>query len=183
MTIKRPAEASFGPLWWEVPMEDQKEIDQVTELDLGYVPEAAISAAFLMQDEHQAILTFNAMQVDEDGWRKHAGTAIVEFEGLLITRFGYPNDEARAGHPLYIRGLGGYRIYRVESSSWVAQLQAQNRVHFPDDTTWVSSEEHRHFVITFHDGTFECIAKEITLTVSQDSFASIVANLSERFDY
>lgn len=71
--------------------------------------------------------------------------------------FGPPNDEAFAGHPLAARGLRPYSVARVEASSWIRTLEAMNRVHphhRPD-----RYRELQHFVISFHDSTFECIAK------------------------
>jgi hypothetical protein len=68
-----------------------------------------------------------------------------------------PNDEAFSGYPLADRGLMPYGAYRIERSSWVRRLERMNRVH----------ENHRaerfdrltHFVLTFHDSTFECVAE------------------------
>ena len=162
---------------------DEGASDTVVGLDLGYVPEAAISAPFMVQDENNAVLTFNAMRTRPDGLRETAGTDIVEIKRCVITRFGYPNDEALPGHPLYQRGLGAYAIYEVLHSSWIAQVQAQNRVSFPGAEYWLSSDRYHHYAFTFHDSMFECIAGEIVLTVSREPWARIVQSLIPRFNY
>jgi hypothetical protein len=50
---------------------------------------------------------------------------------------------------------GYYGIYEVKNSSWIARLSEQNKVAFPDSRP---SDGVKHFVITFHDSTFERLA-------------------------
>lgn len=76
----------------------------------------------------------------------------IRFVALAVS-FGHPNDEALPGHPLSDAGLGFYGIYQVEPSPWLTQVLARNRVVFPS-----SSFNATHWVITFHDSTFECLA-------------------------
>src|SRR5215813_12554762 len=85
--------------------------------------------------------------------------AIVKFEGVAAHYFGPPNDEALSGHPLYRRGLRQYGIYEVKSSSWVRVLERMNRVH-PGHRQGMFGL-YRHFIFTFHDTTFECVANGI----------------------
>jgi len=71
--------------------------------------------------------------------------------------FGPPNDEGLHGHPLAERGLEPYGVFVVSPSSWLRALVRMNAVH-PRHR-----DEHFdglcHFVFTFHDSTFECIAR------------------------
>jgi hypothetical protein len=151
--------------------------DRVIRLDLGYVPEAAVSGPLLIQDDGLALLTFNAMRLRPDGRYEPAGTALVEFQRCSCTRFGYPNDEALPGHPLYRRGLQAYGIFEVLDSSWIAQLEEQNRVAFPNSRSWGS----RHFAFVFHDSMLECIARDLILTVSREPFPQVLRAVSQRF--
>ena len=72
-----------------------------TPLDLGFVPEAGVSAPALLQSDFSAVLTFTAVTMAPDGSRTKAGTAVIEFDRCHWTSFGYPNDEALPGHPLH----------------------------------------------------------------------------------
>src|SRR5437868_4888104 len=134
--------------------------DEVVLLDFGVRPEAAISGANLMMDEMgRTYLAFNAMRLREDGRYEDAGFAIVNLKSGLLVKFGHPNDEARPGHPLYHHGLnrGGYGIYEVLNSSWIAEMMKINSVQFPD-TKWPHL---RHFIFSFHESTLECITEGI----------------------
>jgi hypothetical protein len=81
--------------------------------------------------------------------------------------FGYPNDEALPGHPLYGQGLGYYGIYHVRNSSAIAALASQNEISFPGSKHLFDND--RHLIITFQDNTFECVfTGEIILAISLD---------------
>ncbi len=136
--------------------------EHAVELHLGIYPEAAVSGPVLLQDDYDAFLAFNGMRLRPDGLREAAGLAVVEFVGCSTTKFGYPNDEARPGHPLSKRGLGGYGIYEVMNSSWIEEQAQMNRVHFPN----FSMRPVRHFMFTFHESTLDCITTDIKLEIA-----------------
>ena len=144
--------------------------------DIGFEPEAAVSEALLLQTEHAAIFTFHAMRPMPDGRREDAGYGIVELDLCSLTKFGYPNDEALSGHPLHGRGLGGYGVYEVRNSSWIRLMTEQNRVAFPK----TPDSTQRHFIFTFHDSTFECIARGLRASLSTKPYAEIFQDISKR---
>jgi hypothetical protein len=151
------------------------DVDIVVKLDLGYTPEAAVSGAVLIQTEYSTFLTFNAKKLAEDGFYHDAGTALVEFNRCLITKFGYPNDEALGGHPLAAKMQGAYDIYEVLNSSWAMQLEQQNKVLFPNTGKWKS----RHFIFTFHDSTFECLADNLKLEILNEPYETIFERIAK----
>ena len=142
------------------------EAPQVVSYDAGFLPRADVPSPALLQTEDSAFLVFRA----------DTGTGVVEILGCLISKFGYPNDEALGGHPLYSRGLSCYGIFEVLDSPWIHQLHEQNRTTFPN-----SSSGGRHYVFTFHDSTFECIADGLSTSVTREPYAQVLASLSQRF--
>jgi hypothetical protein len=95
-------------------------------------------------------------------------------------RFGFPNDEVLAGHPLWERGLDGYGPYLVTASPWLEEVRSIERTH--ERSAAVPFERHRHFFFVFHDSTFEAIAAGILpmsryRTVS-DALAAFAAEAS-----
>jgi hypothetical protein len=138
-------------------------------LDVGFFPEAAVSEPVLLQTDHVAILTFSAVREKSDGMRDDAGYGVLEFASCSLTKFGYPNDEALPGHPLYKRGLSECGVFEVRNSAWVRLMTEQNRVAFP--RTAESSE--CHFIVTFHDSTFECIARGVRAWLSSKPYPEL----------
>ena len=80
---------------------------------------------------------------------------------------GSPNDEAFSGHPLYEKGLRPYGAYEVTHSSWVRRLMEMNRVH-PSHRDEVFAGC-RHFVLSFHDSVFECVAGACSFEMGRGS--------------
>lgn len=144
--------------------------------DIGFVPEAAVSEAVLLQTEDGAVLSFSAMRPQPNGKRADAGYGIVEIDRCSLTKFGYPNDEALPGHPLHEKGLDAYGVFEVHNSSWVKLITQQNRVAFPK----TPESKQRHFIITFHDCTFECIARELKASTSTKRYAEVFEEMRKR---
>lgn len=90
------------------------------------------------------------------------GRAVVTFEGCHGTCVGAPNDEALSGHRLAQQGLQAYAFREVTNSDWIAEMEIRNRVH-PRHTASIF-DGYRHFIVSFHDVTFECIARSFTWT-------------------
>jgi hypothetical protein len=146
-------------------------------LNLGFYPEAAVSGSLLLQNDNVAFLTFNAVEIMVDGSRGKVGIACIEFDLCSWTTFGYPNDEAIAGHALHGRGLRAYRIFEVQNSHWGRRKIEQNRVAFPNTPDFNS----RHLVFTFHDSTFECLCRGIkSAAFSTTPYVEIFSAISKK---
>lgn len=121
------------------------------------------------------MFSFNATRAAPDGRRADAGRAVVRVKPCLAFKFGYPNDEALPGHPLYARGSHGTAVYEVLGSSWLATLAEQNRVKFPDwDLTELGV---RHFLFSFHDTTLEVLGRSLDVSVTVEPFATVVSRM------
>lgn len=76
-------------------------------------------------------------------------SAVIQFRQASSWFYGGPNDEGLAAHPLWSRGLTFYNFHRVASSAEIP--------------CWVA---------TFHDGTFEVVAKESAVLAASVTGAS-----------
>jgi hypothetical protein len=138
-------------------------------LNFGFEPEAAVSAPLFIEGEHKAFLTFNARVTGaspDSTSREVAGpTGVVELEQCHLSRLGYPNDEGLEEHPLSEHGLTAYGSFEVVNSQWIKEVAS-------------GFAGARHFIFTFHDSTFECIAKSAKGYLSETPFAECIRTLS-----
>jgi hypothetical protein len=101
--------------------------------------------------ENNLILTYITQGSDD--------VAVLSFRQPFAHLFGPPNDEALRGHPLYALGLRPYDNSEVLGSPWTRELERRNRVH-PNHNP-KRFDAFRHFVFTFHDSIFECLALDV----------------------
>ncbi|MEM6257807.1 MAG: hypothetical protein AAF711_03700 [Planctomycetota bacterium] len=155
--------------------------DLLVPLELGVSPEAAVSGACCYQTECDVILTFNAMRPTDRPspyggfYKQEAGTAICTFKRCLLTRFGYPNDEARWGIPRFTNLE--HDIYEIRNSSWIKDIVTQNRHRFPSTPDDCVA---KHYLFTFHDSTFECLADDLDVEVSSDGYEIIMKKICDQ---
>ena len=140
-------------------------------LELGDFPpmETGDPCPSVMSDQSRCVLGYglrqnvdwNTTKVEE---MEPQRVAVVQFNGYVSHIFGTPNEEVISGHPLRGRGLNQYGFFEVENSSWLRAMEKVNSVHERHDKEKFMSA-FRHFIITFHDSTFECIARDYDISV------------------
>jgi hypothetical protein len=86
----------------------------------------------------------------------------VVFNSPRAHYLGFPNEEVSVSHPLYARGLRWYSFFEIANSSWVRAMERANRIH-PRHTPELFAAL-KHYLILFHDSTFECVARGYTHT-------------------
>ena len=140
--------------------------DRVVSMDDLPQPSIGAPCPLIVQDEHAAVVAFYTHAPDPD-WTGEAvrivdpetsnePAALVRFRGVCATMLGPPNDEAFEGHPLAERGLRPYFASEVWHSSWIRGLERMSSVHPCHRPERYAAL--RHFVLAFHDSTFECVA-------------------------
>lgn len=96
----------------------------------------------------------------------------IEFSQCQSIKFGGPNNEAMNGHPLYGRGIEPYAAHVVHNSQWLEQARLINSVHpYHSDESYVQLN---HYLLAFHDETFEALAQSITTRRIEGVFGQIV---------
>ena len=121
---------------------------------------------FVFSDEHnlEIIYSISPPASERIGGKYEALTeedgediAALRFTRCLQHKFGYPNEEAISGHPLWSHGLEYCACTELQGSDWLAEITKQNEVHARHKESMFSS--YRHFIFPFHDTTFECLAE------------------------
>ncbi len=134
-------------------------------IDLGVSMDVGAPLPHLLTDGQRAVLIFHAGLPADPDWDGTTVTVVdpgspevrriswVIFDGVCQVSLGPPNDEALAGHPLYGAGLRHYQAHEVHNSDTIDTFEGRNRVH-PHHRPEAFNALH-HFIITFHDETFE----------------------------
>jgi hypothetical protein len=156
---------------YEVGAEDRVEPAE----DLPPPEPGAPLPVVLADDNGAVVLLFYASRQGREASPSQE-IAVVRFVRCMVHLLGPPNDEAFAGHPLAARGLAPHGVFRVRDSSWVKALERMHRVH-PSHR----AEAYRdltHYVITFHDSVFECLAKGASATVRVQTRSAAVEEVA-----
>ena len=101
---------------------------------------------------------------------------VIEFTGCRDLRFGGPNDEALGGHPLYGRGLQGYRAHEILNSQWIDHVITVNSVHPQHSAALFDGL--RHFALLFHDEMLEALATGIEARLVKGTMKTILTGLT-----
>jgi hypothetical protein len=163
--------------------------EHAVPLDLRVNWDAGAPRPHLLRNDYRCFLTFHVREHDP-GWGlgdvtlKDPGSggkeslALVEFSRCMSAKLGSPNDEVFDGHPLSGKGLDAYTAQRVVNSRWLVELEAVNSVHRCYDPAWW--RRLNHYVIWFHDTTFECVAESFKVELYRESMADLLARVCGR---
>ena len=139
-------------------------LDAVVELDGIPLPEPGAPCPKVFAEENQLVLSYWGR--DEPPYPPTtAPLAVVRVRRPYFHMFGPPNDEALTGHPLADRGLYSYRIFRVDKSSLVRSMERMNSIHRHHNPA--KFDAMTHYIFTFHDSTFECVAESLEAMIEQ----------------
>jgi hypothetical protein len=105
------------------------------------------------------------------------GIGVVEFKKVISVQMSSAGDEVIQGHPLWGSGLEPYQAHEIRNSTWIRELREVNRIHSAFQDSRLSAA--RHFVLTFHDETLECVAQATdTRTEPAATMAEVMISLS-----
>jgi hypothetical protein len=163
----------------------------VRPYDIGCEPSPSIPAETLIQNGRQSYLLFYAVTktVQENGYLKDLGVAILECVNVSSAKLGYPNDEGLEEHPFWNDGLADIEssVVEVSGSQWLAEIQDQrnrsaNRIWGGRGIEWAPPPNFsKQFVITLKEATFECIAESLTVVEYARDFDAAFAFVISEF--
>ncbi|MFM0723093.1 hypothetical protein PQQ53_05300 [Paraburkholderia strydomiana] len=131
--------------------------DQVVLLDSVPHPAADAAEPFIVASDRRVILAYPIAEADFERFGPFDPDddpfCTVLFPDAAFHRLGPPGDVDLEIHPLAMQGLLGYAAHEVVNSSLAAEIV----------TVGSAVPALRHFVITFQDSTFECVASDYTV--------------------
>src|SRR5690349_2715598 len=133
------------------------ESDTLMLLDSVPMPAPVSTEPFTIADEGRAMLVYRIAPSCFHGYgpfvRNEEPFCLVRFDGAVFQSLGPPNDEELSQHVLYAKGLRCYGAYEVVNSSLVGEW-------WPNAPRVIAL---RHFIFTFEDSSFECVANDCRL--------------------
>lgn len=165
-------------------------VDDDTLVELGDIPQSCVGSPrpVVISDEYVLLLAYAVedapsfepghILTDADMVKFAPHTALIEFQRYTSFNFGYPGDETLHGHRLNDRGLTAYSAFEVQRSSWIRELDRIDSVHpFYEPGRFDSKH---HYIFTFHDSTFECVALGYQVTEYRKALGDLVIMMTER---
>jgi hypothetical protein len=152
------------------PYSEVTDTDLVVELQVPWYPSPGAPEVRLWVDRssrHETVLVYAAGPLAKAG----ATFVVVHFPECSFVMLGGPGHNGH--HPLEARGLHLYGVYEVLNSS-LYDRRANVGPEKPELRSG-SPGRSRHFVITFHDETFECFAKDIVGEFTSDLANTVAA--------
>jgi len=98
------------------------------------------------------------------------GIIELRFTSCSFQSFSPPNDEALNGHPYYNIGLSSCGFFEVLNSDLIKKIESYNRFHQRNNPN--SYRNSHHYVITFKETVFECVADDFELFQYDESVYS-----------
>lgn len=128
------------------------------QIALGAEWDPGASCPLVFAKSGRALVAFKAPSVEEQLY------SLIEFTHPYVLQFGLPGDETIPGHPLYGKGLSYYNAHIVHNSSWIERARTIEAVHYQFSAErWKTL---KHYILTFHDDTFECLAKGVDVVMT-----------------
>ena len=127
----------------------------IEKIETKFIIDDGFPSPKIISNSNNLYLNF---RVDDENYE----TVTLKFLNHHLYKIGYPGNETLYYHPYSINGINTSEIYLIKNSDWINELKEidKNHPYFNEDK-WNSLN---HYVITFHDDLFECIAKNFEIT-------------------
>jgi hypothetical protein len=164
--------------------------EHAQRLDLGLIWDVGAPCPHLLHSEGRTFLAFllpvrlagvpsGTVTVVDAATDRARGVGVVEWLRCRAAAVGWPNDEVLHGHRLWSKGLskvGPYLAAEIVGSGWIEDMEIRNRAHPSHQAQMFSGL--RHFLLSFKDSTFECVAEDYECYEVRDSFPAVLAVLA-----
>ncbi len=159
--------------------------EYVVNYDLGCIPDTSDSKEVVLQINQTTFLMFKALSptISPTGSCLELGIAVLNCQGCLITKFGYPSEENLSTHTLFSKGLDEcLGVGEVVNSLWKATVMETYGIVKPMGKALANNKftDYKHFIFVLKDNTFECIAKDLLVRFSQESYLDIITEITNQ---
>lgn len=151
------------------------ELKDLFEMDCGS------PSPILLSNDNELFITFYVDKQSLSAIPQERNTiddtsvCVLKFNMYLKYSFGIPGDETIHGHPYSKLGMKSYSFYELKNSDLIKSLQDIDQVHPQHNPKkW---KMYRHYILTFHDNMFECIAQGFEIREENTSLYNQTAKM------
>jgi hypothetical protein len=151
------------------------EIKGLFEIDYGAPSPTILSNDTKLYIAFYADRTDNSTVLHERNEVYDTGIVALKFNRYINYRFGMPGNETIHGHPYSKLGMSSCSFYELKDSDYIKSLQDIDKVHRRYDAEeW---RQYHHYILTFHDNMFECVAHNFEIREENTSLHSQVTTM------
>lgn len=151
------------------------EIKGLFEIDYGS------PSPTILSNDSELYLTFyadreNAVEIPQQRNTVYdTGIVVIKFNMYLKYTFGLPGEETVHGHSYNSLGMESFSFYELRNSDFIKSLQEIEKVHpYYNSEKW---NKYKHYILTFHDNMFECIAESFEIREENNSLYNQVSTI------
>ena len=137
---------------------------EIIELNMGFQINVGSPEPIIISNDNELFIAFYVdkqkavSESQEQNSDNNTEVFIMRFKSFLKYTFGMPNNETIQGHPYSILGMESFAFYELKNSDLIEQLEDIDKIHpYYNSEKW---KEYKHYILTFHDNMFECVAKK-----------------------
>lgn len=144
------------------------------KLELANYPEPVV-----MSNDTELFVAFFAYRLIDGNLDQTADEEIIviKFHRSIKHTFGSPSNETIHAHPCYKLGLTPNAFYEVKNSYMLKEAETIQKSHPRFDQN--DFNKFRHFILTFHDKTFECVAEDFQLLDKTETQFQLIAAIAD----
>lgn len=142
---------------------DKDSIEKLTDVP---IMDVGAPLPIMMRNDSDLVLGYIVSSSSPKPYEKHVEVikgetgygrfALIRFWRSIAGVSCLPPEDDIDKHPLSARGLRPYMAVKVNNSSWL---------HLTKEIYKIEDEKMNHFIFTFHDSSFECLARSYWVTV------------------
>lgn len=155
------------------------EIKGLFEMDYG------APLPIILSSDNELLVAFfidkeNAYAIPQECDIYDAGVLTLEFKQCLKYTFGMPGNESMYGHPYSKLGMQACSFYELRNSDLIESLREIDKIHpFYNSERW---KMYKHYILTFHDNMFECVARGFEIIEEKTSFYNEASGMLVRLN-
>lgn len=151
------------------------EIKGIFEMDCGS------PSPIIISNDNELIIAFYAdkesslsLSIPTERNMVHdTGIFALKFKRYLKYKFGLPGNETIQWHPYTKLGMKSFSFYELKDSNFIRELEDIEKKHpYYNSQKW---NLYKHYILTFHDNMFECIAQDFEIRQENISLHNKIA--------